>query len=82
MEVKMSMTEGMNIVDGALNLALGDLESRGIPKDEAQIALLIRLRSVVPADVSKIADILNEDPEVLSAINGLNEIKEPTHKTA
>ena len=78
----MSMTEGMNIVDGALNLALGDLESRGIAKDEAQIALLIRLRSVVPADVSKIADILNEDPEVLSAINGLNEIKEPTHKTA
>ena len=78
----MSMTEGMNIVDGALNLALGDLESRGIQKDEAQIALLIRLRSVVPADVSKIADILNEDPEVLSAINGLNEIKEPTHKTA
>jgi len=78
----MSMTEGMNIVDSALNLALGDLESRGIPKDEAQIALLIRLRSVVPVDVAKIADILNEDPEVLSAINGLNEIKEPTHKTA
>jgi hypothetical protein len=66
----MSMNEGMNIVNNALNLALGDLESRGMPEDEAQIALLVRLLSVVPKDVSDIAGILHEDPEFVTAING------------
>ena len=40
-----------------------------MPIDEANIALLIRLRAVVSPDVLKVADMLSEDPEVYSAIN-------------
>ena len=43
----MSLEKGLNIVDDALNIAIFDLERRGMPKDEAQIALLLRLRSTV-----------------------------------
>jgi hypothetical protein len=68
-EKKMSLEQGFNIVDGALTLALKDLEQRGMPSDEAQIALLIRLNAIVPLDVLKVAKMLCEDPEVFSAIN-------------
>ena len=40
-----------------------------MPADEANIALLIRLRAVVSPDVLKVADMLSEDPEIYSAIN-------------
>ena len=65
----MSLEQGFNIVDGALTLALKDLEQRGMPSDEAQIALLIRLNAIVPPDVLKVAKMRCEDPEVFSAIN-------------
>jgi hypothetical protein len=73
MEFIMSLEEGFNIVDNALNLAVADLEGRGMPKDEAQIALLIRLWNVVPEDVAEIADMLRKDSDLASAINGAAE---------
>ena len=65
----MSLEQGFNIVDEALALAARDLEQKGMPTDEAYIALLIRLRAVVSPDVLKVAEMLTEDPEVYSAIN-------------
>ena len=65
----MSLEQGFNIVDEALALAVKDLEQKGMPTDEAHIALLIRLRAVVSPDVHKVAEMLSEDPEVYSAIN-------------
>ena len=49
----MSLEQGFNIVDEALALAVKDLEQKGMPTDEANIALLIRLRAVVSPDVQK-----------------------------
>jgi len=65
----MSLEQGFNIVDNALNLAVSDLEQRGMPKDEAYIALLIRLRNVVSPDVAKVADLLSDDADLNAAIN-------------
>lgn len=65
----MSLEQGFNIVDAALALAVKDLEQKGMPTDEAYIALLIRLRAVVSPDVLKVAEMLGEDPEIYSAIN-------------
>ena len=72
----MSLEQGFNIVDNALNLAVSDLEQRGMPKDEAYIALLIRLRNVISPDVVKVADLLNDDVELNAAINKDNGIDE------
>ena len=65
----MSLENGFNIVDDALTLAIQDLEQRGMPSDEAHIALLIRLRATVSPDVLKVAEMLSEDPELYSVIN-------------
>ena len=66
----MSLEQGFNIIDSALDLALNDLKKRGMPKDEAQIALLIRLNSVVPSEVLKVTELLMDDGELTAAING------------
>lgn len=66
----MSLEKGLNIVDDALNIAIFDLERRGISKDDAQIALLLRLRAMVPPEVVKVAELLSDDPELNSVING------------
>ena len=66
----MSLEKGLNIVDDALNIAIFDLERRGMPKDEAQIALLLRLRAMVSPEVYKVAELLSDDTELNSAING------------
>lgn len=66
----MSVTEGMHIVDNALNLALSDLESRGMQSDDAHIALLVRLSSLVPEDVFNVASLLRKDAELLTAMDG------------
>ncbi|MEK9569308.1 MAG: hypothetical protein VW124_09890 [Paracoccaceae bacterium] len=66
----MSLEKGLNIVDDALNIAIFDLERRGISKDDAQIALLLRLRAMVSPEVVKVAELLSEDSELNSAING------------
>ena len=65
----MSLEQGFNIVDNALALAVKDLEQQGMPSDEAQIALLIRLRAVVEPEILQVAEMLSDDPEVYSAIN-------------
>jgi len=65
----MSVTEGMNIIDSALNLALGDLENHGMNIDDAQIALLVRLSSLVPEDVFNVARLLRDDAELLTAMS-------------
>ena len=65
----MSLEQGFNIIDSALDLALSDLEKRGMPKDEAQIALLIRLNSIVPPEVLKVTELLMDDGELTAAIN-------------
>ena len=65
----MSIADGLNIVDNALNMAVEDLKNRGISQDEAQIALLIRLWNIVPQEVAEIAELLRKDPELASAIN-------------
>ena len=41
-----------------------------MPKDEAQIALLLRLRAMVSPEVFKVAELLSDDTELNSAING------------
>ena len=66
----MSLEKGFNIVDDALSMAVKDLEQKGMPTDEAQIALIIRLRALVSPELLKIADMLSDDPELYSAING------------
>ena len=65
----MTITDGFNIVDGALMLAVSDLERRGMPQDEAYVALLIRLWNMVPAEVAEVASMLRDDPELAAAIN-------------
>ena len=65
----MSLEQGFNIVDDALALAVKNLEQKGMPSDEAQIALLIRLRAVVEPEILQVAEMLSDDPEVYSAIN-------------
>lgn len=65
----MSLEQGFKIVDNALNLAVNDLEERGMPKDEAYIALLLRLRNVVSPDVLQVAELLSDDAELNAALN-------------
>ena len=65
----MTIAQGFNIVDNALTLAVSDLEQRGMPKDEAHVALLVRLWNVVPAEVAEVAQMLRDDPELAAAIN-------------
>ena len=65
----MALENGMNIVDNALLLAVDDLVKKGLPEDEAHIALLIRLKHMVPSEIQKVADLLSEDDEVNGCIN-------------
>ena len=65
----MTITQGFNIVDDALSLAVSDLEQRGMPRDEAHIALLIRLWKTVPDEVAEVAQMLRDDPELVAAIS-------------
>ena len=65
----MSLEQGFKIVDNALNLAVNDLEERGIQKDEAYIALLLKLRNVVSPDVLKVAELLSDDADLNAALN-------------
>ena len=65
----MSLEQGFTIIDGALDLAMDHLEQQGLPKDEAQIALLLRLRNVVSPEIVKMTELLTDDVELNSAIN-------------
>lgn len=57
------------LIDNALSLAVSHLVDKGLPEDEANIALLVRLWSCVPEEVAEIATILREDPELLRAMS-------------
>ncbi len=65
----MITTNGFAIIDNALALAVDDLKKQGLPEDEAHIALLIRLKHLVPPEVQQVADLLSEDDEINSRIN-------------
>ena len=65
----MSLEQGLNMVDDALTLAVESLESKGMPENEAHIALLVRLWSCVPEEVAEIATMLRDDPELLRAMS-------------
>ena len=65
----MSLEQGFTIIDDALNLAVEKLESQGMPEQEAYIALLVRLWSIVPEEVAEVANMLRDDPDLLSAMN-------------
>ena len=65
----MSLEQGFTIIDDALNLAIEKLKSQGMPEQEAYIALLVRLWSTVPQEVAEIANMLRDDPDLLSAMN-------------
>jgi len=73
----MSMTDGMNIIDNALNLALSDLESHGMQGDDAQIALLVRLSNLVPEEVFNVASLLRDDAELVTAMNSSKSASAP-----
>ena len=68
----MTGSAGNAIVDQALDLAVEQLMKLGLPKDEAHIALLIRLWDVVPENIVNVAKMLSEDSEVAEAINDRN----------
>ena len=65
----MSLEKGFTIIDDALNLAVEKLQSQGMPEQEAYIALLVRLWSTVPEEIAEIANMLRDDPDLLSAMN-------------
>ena len=67
----MTSTNGFAIIDNALSLAVANLEKLGLPEDEAHIALLIRLKYLVPSEVQHVADLLSEDDEINSSINAV-----------
>ena len=73
----MSLEKGFNIIDEALDLALLHLERRGMPKDEAQIAILMRLRNSVSPEILKVTEILSDDYELNAAINPEQAEQEP-----
>ena len=64
----MSLEQGFTIIDHALNLAVEELKSKGMAEQEAYIALLVRLWGSVPEEVAEIANMLRDDPELLSAM--------------
>ncbi|MGB2271223.1 MAG: hypothetical protein ACPH3K_04085 [Candidatus Micropelagos thuwalensis] len=65
----MSLEQGFTIIDEALNLAVEELKSKGMPEQEAHIALLVRLWGTVPEEVAEIANMLRDDPDLLSAMS-------------
>jgi hypothetical protein len=73
----MSFEKGLNIIDEALNLAYVELESRGVAKDDAQIAMLLRLRNSVSPEILQVTEILSNDDELNAIINLEKVEKEP-----
>ena len=62
-----------NIIDDALSIALFDLERRGLPKDDACIALMLKLRTMISEDVMKVFELLSEDEELNASLNAENQ---------
>jgi hypothetical protein len=64
----MLLDHGVTVIDDALNLAVEKLRLKGLTEQDAYVALLVRLGSIVPEEVREIADILFHDPDLLSAM--------------
>ena len=73
----MSLEQGFTIIDDALNIAVEKLQAQGMPEQEAYIALLVRLWSTVPEEVAEIANMLRDDPDLLSAMK-VSDMPDPT----
>ena len=65
----MSNENGFQMIDDALSLAVSCLVDKGLPQDEAHIALLLRLKFLVPNEIQQVADLLSEDDELNARIN-------------
>ena len=65
----MSNENGFQMIDDALSLAVSYLVDKGLPQDEAHIALLLRLKYLVPSEIQQVADLLSEDDELNARIN-------------
>lgn len=65
----MSNENGFQLVDNALSLAVLHLVDKGLPQDEAYIALLLRLKHLVPNEIQQVADLLSDDEELNARIN-------------
>ena len=65
----MSNENGFQMIDEALSLAVSHLVDKGLPQDEANIALLLRLKFLVPNEIQQVADLLSEDDELNARIN-------------
>ena len=73
----MSLEQGFTIIDDALNIAVEKLQAQGMPEQEAYVALLVRLWSTVPEEVAEIANMLRDDPDLLSAMK-VSDMSDPT----
>ena len=65
----MSSENGFQMVDNALSIAVSQLVDKGLPQDEAYIALLLRLKHLVPIEIQQVADLLSDDEELNARIN-------------
>ncbi len=65
----MSNENGFQMVDNALSIAVSQLVDKGLPQDEAYIALLLRLKHLVPIEIQQVADLLSDDEELNARIN-------------
>lgn len=65
----MNNGNGFKIIDNALSLAVTHLIEQGLPEDEAHIAMLLRLKHLVPSEIQQVADLLSDDEELNSHIN-------------
>ena len=65
----MSNENGFQMIDEALSLAVSHLVDKGLPQDEAYIALLLRLKHLVPNEIQQVADLLSDDEELNARIN-------------
>ena len=74
----MSIEQQFNILDQVLNTAIEQLKGYGMPEQEAQIALLIRLSSGVSEEILEIANMLRDDAELNAAITGFSTQKAET----
>ena len=73
----MTDSPASQIIDNALSLAVSHLVDMGLPKDEAQIAMLIRLRNSVSPEILKVTEMLSDDDELNKAINPEAATREP-----
>ena len=65
----MSSENGFQMVDNALSIAVSQLVDKGLPQDEAYIALLLRLKHLVPIEIQQVADLLSDYEELNARIN-------------